>query len=66
MGFSVRGNVAPDIVKPAPEIDAALTVTASEPLEVNVIVCAAEVLTATFPKATLAELTVSVGVADCT
>src|SRR5271154_3832301 len=55
-GFRVTGNVAPDIVKPLPVTVAALTVTASVPVELSVRVCVEAVLTATLPNATLVEL----------
>ena len=55
-GFRVTGNVAPDIVKPLPVTVAALTVTASVPVELSVRVCVEAVLTGTLPNATLAGL----------
>ena len=60
-GFSVIGNVAPEIVKPAPVKAAEFMVTDALPVEDKVSVCVADELIATLPKAILAELMVSVG-----
>jgi hypothetical protein len=57
----VTGNVAPEIVKPAPLTDADLTITGAVPVEVKIKGCVDEVLSATFPNGTLIELTVNVG-----
>jgi hypothetical protein len=62
----VSGKVTPEIEKPVPETVAALMVTGWAPVDDRVSVCVVGVLTVTFPKATLAELTVSVGLADST
>src|SRR5271170_2224697 len=59
-GFRVTGNVAPDTVKPVPVTVAALTVTASVPVELSVRVCVEAVLTGTLPNATLAGLMLNV------
>jgi len=56
--LSVSGKVVPDIVKPAPDKVAPLTITAAVPLEVRVKDCVDGVPTATLPKATVLELTV--------
>lgn len=60
-GFSVTGNVVPDIVKPVPDKVAELMVSGAVPAELNVRFCFAGVFKATLPNARLAELTVRVG-----
>ena len=60
--MSVSGNVAPDIVKPVPDSEAPLIVSAAVPEELRVSVCLAGVFKATLPKGKLAALRVSVGV----
>jgi hypothetical protein len=62
-GFSVRGKLPPKIVKPAPLIDAELTVTGEVPVEVRVTVRAADELTVTLPKLRLEVLTDNCGFA---
>jgi hypothetical protein len=59
--LSVSGNVAPDIVKPAPLSSADLTTTAAFPVEVKVTGCIDDVLNVTFPNGRLVELIVNVG-----
>jgi hypothetical protein len=59
----VTGKVAPDIEKPAPASEAALTVTGTLPLEVSVTACEEVELTARFANDRLVELTVSAGIA---
>jgi hypothetical protein len=61
LGVRVSGKLAPESVKPAPLMAAALTVTEAVPVEVNVRVCVVGVFTATLPKLRLAVLTLSVG-----
>jgi hypothetical protein len=61
VGFNVTGNVAPDIVRPAPLSVAALIVTGAVPVEVNVTGCVDAVFTVTSPKVRLAALIVSCG-----
>lgn len=60
-GFSLAGNVAPDIVKPAPLAVAELIVTGSVPLEVNIAVWVAEEPISTLPKLRLIGLIDSCG-----
>ena len=60
-GFSVAGNVAPDIEKSVPASVAEFTVSGAVPFEVSVIVSVADVLTVTSPKFRLVELTLSPG-----
>ena len=61
VGFNVTGKLPPTIEKPAPEIEAEVTVTAAVPVEVSVNDCVADVFTVTLPKFRLAALTVSCG-----
>lgn len=53
------GNVLPVIEKPVPVRVAELTVTATDPEEVNVSVCVKVVLSGSLPKASVAALRVS-------
>jgi hypothetical protein len=62
LGFSVVGRVPPTMEKPAPVIEAELTVTADVPDDVSVTDCVAAKFTATLPKLRLVALTVSCGV----
>lgn len=62
-GFSVSGNMIPDMLNSVPVTDPALTVSAAAPDEVTVTAWVAVVLRLTEPKATLAELSVSAGAA---
>jgi hypothetical protein len=64
----VSGNVAPEIVKPDPEIDAELMTTEAVPVEFRVTNCEVAVLTATLPKLRLDEPRLNVGtpVPNCT
>jgi hypothetical protein len=55
-GARVIGRVAPEIEKPVPDSDAALTVTATVPVEERTTDCAAGEFTGTLPKATLVVL----------
>ena len=55
----MAGNVAPDMVNPAPERVAEFTVTAAVPEEVSVSVWLDFVLSVTFPNASVLVLTVS-------
>jgi len=57
----VIGKGPPETVKPVPLTAAALTVTAAVPVEDRISDCVAGVFKVTLPKATLAELMVSVG-----
>ncbi len=50
VGFNVTGNVAPVNVKPAPVIDALLTVTGDDPVEVRVTDSVTGVPIGSFPK----------------
>jgi hypothetical protein len=59
VGASVTGRPPPVRVKPGPEMEAAFTMTATVPVEVNVSDCAVEVFTVTLPKLRLPTLTVS-------
>ncbi len=59
----VRGKVAPETEKPAPEMAAELTVIAAVPVEESVIDWIAAELTETLPNVTLDALTLSVGTA---
>jgi len=56
-GASVIGRLAPEIEKPVPDSDAALTVTGTVPVEERTTDCEAGEFTGTFPKATLEVLT---------
>jgi hypothetical protein len=56
----VTGNVAPEIMKPAPLTDADLTITGAVPVEVKIKGCVDGVLSATFPNGRFIELTVNV------
>jgi len=58
-GLRVRGNVAPDILKPAPVIVAELTVTAAVPEEVSVSVLVEVDFRFTLPKAIVPALKAS-------
>jgi hypothetical protein len=62
-GFSVKGNVAPVMEKPAPVSVAELTVTAAVPVDESVMDCVVAELTATLPKLRFEELTARVGTA---
>ena len=53
LGFSVTGNVAPDMVKPDPAREAALMVTRVAPVDVRVTGCDAVVFTGRMPKSRL-------------
>ena len=64
MGLKFSGNVAPDTVKPAPVIAAALTVTAAVPVEDKVTVCVVGVFTISLPKARLLVLIPMVGTVE--
>jgi hypothetical protein len=61
-GFSVIGELMPDSAKPVPAVDTPLIVSAAVPEEVSVTVFVAVVLSASIPKATLAELKLSAAV----
>ncbi len=63
-GLRVRGNVAPEIVKPGPATVAALMVTATVPVEDRVTVCVVAVFTFTVPNPMLPALTLSVDTPD--
>lgn len=63
LGFSVTGNVAPDMMKPDPVRDAALIVTGAVPVEVKVTGCDTGVFTGRMPKSRLLVLVPRVGVA---
>ena len=60
-GFKVIGKLPATMVKPVPVMEAELTVTGEVPVEVRVIVWAAEEFTVTLPKLRLAVLTESCG-----
>jgi hypothetical protein len=60
-GFRVCGKVAPDTVKPAPDIATEFTVSAVLPVEESLMVCVVAVLTLTLPKERLLALRPSVG-----
>jgi len=62
LGFKVIGKVIPETVKPVPATVAALTVTATVPVEDRVSVCVAGVFTLTLPNTILPVLTPSVGI----
>jgi hypothetical protein len=55
-GARVIGRVAPEIEKPVPDSDAALTVTGTVPVEERTTGCATGEFTGTLPKATLVVL----------
>ena len=57
----MTGNVAPDIVYPAPLSGAELMVTGAVPVEVSVTGCVDDVFTVTSPNVRLAALTVNCG-----
>ena len=57
----MTGNVAPDIVNPAPLNVAELIVTGAVPVEVNVTGCVEAVFTVTSPNVRLAALIVNCG-----
>jgi hypothetical protein len=61
LGFRVSGKVTPEMVYPLPVRVAALTVTATVPVEDRVSVCVAGVFTLTLPNPMLPALTLSVG-----
>ena len=63
-GLRVIGKVAPETVKPGPATVAALTVTATVPVEDRVTVCVVAVFTFTVPKPMLPALTLSVDTPD--
>ena len=66
VGFSVTGKTAPPTIeKPAPVIEAELTVTGEVPAEVSVNDCVVAVFTVTLPKLRLAVLTVNRGRRRC-
>ena len=52
-GARVAGRVAPEIEKPVPDSDAALTVTGTVPVEERTTGCEIGEFTGTLPKATL-------------
>jgi hypothetical protein len=56
-GASVIGRLAPEIEKPVPDSDAALTVTGTVPVEDRITGCETGESTGTLPKATLVVLT---------
>ena len=58
-GFKVAGRLPETILKPLPEIDAALTVNAELPEDVSVTVLVAAVFTVKEPKERLDGLTVN-------
>jgi hypothetical protein len=60
-GASDSGKVTPEIVKPAPLTEPALTFNADFPEEVRVTVLVAVAETSTVPKLTLVALRVSAG-----
>ena len=64
----VSGNVAPEIVKSDPEIEAELMTTEAVPVEFSVTSCEVAVLTATLPKLRLDEprLNVATPAPNCT
>lgn len=66
LGLSASGNVRPTKLKPAPLIDAALTVTVAVPVELSVSDCVTVVFRSTGPNATLIALTAKAGVAALT
>lgn len=57
--MSVSGKLPPTVVKPAPAIEAALTITGDVPDDVSVTDRAVEVFTVTLPKSRLVVLTVN-------
>jgi hypothetical protein len=59
LGLSVSGKVAPEMEKPVPVSVAEWIITAAVPVADSVIDCEVAVLTATLPKLTLEELTLS-------
>jgi hypothetical protein len=59
LGLSVSGKLAPETEKPVPVSVAELMVTAAVPVADSVIDCDVGVLTATLPKLTIEELTLS-------
>ena len=61
-GFKVAGKLAPDTENPVPATEAALTVTAAVPIEVNVTDFDTVEFSATFPNDKLLVLTLRVGV----
>jgi hypothetical protein len=61
-GFSVAGNVAPDIEKSVPVSVAEFTVSGAVPDDVSVTVSVVDVLTVTSPKLRLVVLTLTPGV----
>jgi len=61
-GFRVRGKPIGDIENPLPVTAMELTVTAAEPLEVNVTLWVVGVFTTTLPNGMLVAFTVSLGV----
>lgn len=61
-GFMVTGKLAPETVKPAPLMAAAVTRTGAVPVEARVRARVDEEPTVTLPKLKLAGFTVSVGV----
>jgi hypothetical protein len=62
-GFNVTGKLDPDTEKLVPAIVAELTVTAADPVELNVTDCVVGVLITTLPNDTLVALMLNVGVA---
>jgi hypothetical protein len=65
-GFNVTGRLPPTMVKPAPVVEAPLTVTADAPVELKVSVFVVAVFTDTLPKLRLAALTPRIGFAAAT
>jgi hypothetical protein len=61
-GFSVRGKVTPEMLKPVPVSDPELMVRGAVPVEDNVTERVEGVLTTTLPKLTLLALRVSAGI----
>ena len=62
-GFSIAGNVPPDMVKPVPIIDTPDMSRGPVPTEVNVTACVAGEFSGTLPKAMLVALTLIVDTA---
>jgi small neutral amino acid transporter SnatA (MarC family) len=60
-GFNITGRLPLMIVKPAPVMDAELTVTVDVPVDVSVNDCVVDVFTVTLPKLKVAALIVNLG-----
>ena len=60
----MTGKLPPTRVKPEPEIAAEFTVTDDAPVDVSVTDCVVEEFTATLPKLSVVEFTVSCGFDD--